>query len=131
MSHDEFIRRLLRLSALGHARRSSLEAIGQAYLATVCQIDPTERALSIASYEGGGLGRVFGAVLRSRYWDAPLLQAFRHFLTRHIGFDSDPTQGHDALSRHLRPDDSVLPLWTAFKSLLVKSVPRLENKSRQ
>ncbi|MGD0429609.1 MAG: hypothetical protein ABSA58_00835, partial [Acetobacteraceae bacterium] len=55
------------------------------------------------------------------------LKAFRHFLSEHIRFDSDPDEGHGALSRHLRPDDRILPLWTAFARLLVDFVPTLES----
>jgi hypothetical protein len=68
---------------------------------------------------------VFRAFLQARHWDGPLLQAFRHFLTEHIRFDSDPGQGHGALCRHLTPNDSVLPLWTAFRDILVEAAPGL------
>ena len=54
-----------------------------------------------------------------------LLQAFKHFLTEHIRFDSDPEQGHGALCRHLTPNDRILPLWTAFKEILVEAAPGL------
>lgn len=125
MNHDEFMRRLLQLSPITEERRSNLEKIGQSYLAKIREISPTTRALSIASYEDGGLEKVFGALLKSMDWNSPLLQAFRHFVTEHIKFDSDPEQGHGALSRQLTPDDRILPLWTAFRDLLVRSVPRL------
>jgi hypothetical protein len=125
MNHDEFMRRLLQLSPIPEQRRSNLERIGQSYLAEVRDIDPTTRALSIASYEDGGLENVFRAFLEARDWNGPLLQAFRHFVTEHIKFDSDPEQGHGALSRQLTPDDRIIPLWTAFRNLLIKSVPRL------
>ncbi|MBV8613446.1 MAG: hypothetical protein JOY66_06690, partial [Acetobacteraceae bacterium] len=82
--------------------------------------------LSISSYEDGGLERVFRAFLTSRSWNGPLLRAFHHFLTEHIRFDSDEEKGHGALSRHLAPDDRILPLWAEFKQLLVLSAPRLE-----
>ena len=83
-------------------------------------------ALSIASYEDGGLENVFGAILKAPHWDTPLLQAFQHFLSEHIRFDSDPDAGHGALCRHLVPDDRVLPLWTAFRRLLVEAAPALK-----
>ena len=77
------------------------------------------------SYEDGGLERVFRAILTARHWNGLLQQAFKHFLTEHIRFDSDPDQGHGALCRHLRPDDRVLRLWADFKRMLVEAVPRL------
>ncbi len=125
MNHDEFMSRLLRLSPIDDSRRIVLGEIGQDYLHTTRSISPAARALSIASYEDGGLERLFKAILRSSHWNGPLLQAFRHFLTEHIRFDSDPGQGHGALSRHLAPDDRVLPLWDAAKRLFVEAVPSL------
>src|SRR5262249_40139427 len=80
MEHDEFMRRTLRLQAIDAARRRRLEAVGAGYLATVRAIDHESRALSLASYENGGLAAVFGAILAAKSWDNPLLQAFRHFL---------------------------------------------------
>src|ERR1700722_2587674 len=53
MNHDEFMRRLLTLHAMGDV--SSLEIAGAHYLARVRQIPDHTRAKSIASYEDGGL----------------------------------------------------------------------------
>ena len=125
MNHDEFMSRLLGLSPIPESKRIALDGIGQDYLAATRSLNPAARALSIASYEDGGLERLFKAILQSSHWDGPLLQAFRHFLTEHIRFDSDPEQGHGALSRHLAPDDRVLPLWDAAKRLFVEAVPSL------
>jgi hypothetical protein len=125
MNHDEFMRRTLTLATIPHGSRQHLEAIGQSYLARIRMMDNVSRALSLASYEDGGLERVFKAMLRAEDWDNPLLQAFRHFLTEHIRFDSDPNQGHGALCRHLTPDDRVLPFWAAFKQILVDASSQL------
>jgi hypothetical protein len=125
MNHDEFMKRTLQLSPISELKQLKLEEIGQSYLNSVRDIGLEARALSIASYEDGGLEKVFRAFLRARHWESPLLQAFKHFLTEHIRFDSDPGQGHGALSRHLTPDDRILPLWTAFKQILIQAVPKL------
>jgi hypothetical protein len=125
MNHDEFMRRTLTLTSIAQNRRRSLEAIGQSYLARARAMDRMSRALSIASYEDGGLEKVFRAILNAKHWDAPLLEAFKHFLIEHIRFDSDPEQGHGALCRHLPPDYRVLPLWTGFKQILVEAAPGL------
>lgn len=125
MNHDEFMRRTLGLTLIAESRQRRLEAIGQAYLKSVRAVDRTSRALSIASYEDGGLERVFGAILQAKHWAGPLQQAFRHFLTEHIRFDSDPEQGHGALCRHLTPDDRVVPLWRLFRQILVHAAPAL------
>ena len=126
MDHDEFMRRLLLLSPDAICSRSTLEQFGRSYLQEIREMSPQTRAISIASYEGGGLERVFRAFLTSPAWDGALLQAFRHFLVEHIRFDSDPEQGHGVLSRQLAPDDRILPLWVEFKTLLVLAVPSLQ-----
>jgi len=104
-----------------------MEELGQAYLTAIRRIEPMTRAVSLSSYENGGLQAVFRAFLTSRDWDSPPLRAFGHFLTQHIKFDGGEEDGggHGALARHLVPDDRILPLWTEFKLLLVRSVPQL------
>jgi hypothetical protein len=128
INHDEFMRRLLTLSPIDRQRQRRLEEIGRRHLSKVREIDMIVRAASIASYEDGGLERVFRAVLQAQSWDAPLLQGFKHFLIEHIRFDNDPERGHGALSRHLGLDDKILPLWVAFKNLLTESAPNLASK---
>jgi hypothetical protein len=125
MNHDEFMRRTLELTIIDESTQRGLEDIGQTYLARMRAMDNISKALSIASYEDGGLEKVFRSILKAQHWDAPLLQAFKHFLSEHIRFDSDPDQGHGALCRHLPPNDKVLPMWTAFKQILVEAAPGL------
>jgi len=125
MHHDEFMRRTLRLTTIEASRQRRLEAIGESYLAGVRAMDKMTRASSIASYEDGGLEKVFRAILKARDWNDPLLEAFKHFLTEHIRFDSDPDGGHGALCRNLQPDDRILPLWVAFKKIFVEGAPGL------
>lgn len=125
MNHDEFMRRTLTLTQIPADQARFFQAAGEAYLAFTRRINPEMRALSIASYEDGGLETVFNGMLRFSGWQNTLLQAFRHFVTEHVRFDSDPDQGHGALSRHLVPDDGILPLWRAFRDLLVTCVPNL------
>jgi hypothetical protein len=126
MNHDEFMRRTLLLHAIPSEMSERAERAGAAYLAEVRGYDPMTRALSISSYEDGGLEAVFRAILQFQNWDNNLLRAFQHFLVEHVRFDSDPDAGHGALSRHLAPDDRVLPLWIAFKELFVACVPRFQ-----
>jgi hypothetical protein len=125
MNHDEFMRRLLELSSVSDETRRHFHALGDRYLETVRKTDNLTRALSIASYEDGGLERVFRAMLLSPGSKNPLVAGFRHFLSEHIRFDSDPDQGHGALIRHLAPDDRILPLWSGFKQMLVEFAPNL------
>lgn len=125
MNHDEFMRRLLDLGPAREARSFYIDELGHAYLAAIREITPVVRAMSIASYEGGGLEKVFRAFLKAPDWDNPALQAFQHFLIEHVRFDSDPEHGHGALSQHLAPDERVIPLWTEYERLLTRSVPNL------
>ena len=125
MNHDEFMRRALALETIPEARRRWLEALGQSYLAGVRAMDDMTRTLSIASYEDGGLQAVFGAILQAQNWDGQALGAFKHFLKEHIRFDSDPDAGHGALCRHLKVDDQILPLWTAFRQIFTEAAPAL------
>jgi hypothetical protein len=125
MNHDEFMRRTLALTTIAASRRRGLDAIGQSYLARVRAMDNVSRAMSIASYEDRGLEKVFRSILKAQHWDDLLLRAFKHFLTEHIRFDSDPERGHGALCRHLTPNDLVLPLWTEFRQLLLDVAPGL------
>ena len=92
----------------------------------VRSVDDVTRTLSLASYEDGGLERVFRAILRAEDWDDPLLQAFRHFLVGHIMLDSDPDHGHGSLCRHLQPTDEILGVWLAFRDSLIAAAPSRE-----
>ena len=121
MNHDDFMHRLLALQPMGDV--ASIERAGAAYLAAARAMDDFTKAKSIASYEDGGLQRVFGAMLRAPSWNGPGQKAFRHFLEKHIEFDSDEDAGHGALSRHVPVDDAILPLWTSFEEILRCAVP--------
>lgn len=125
MDHDEFMRRSLALSPLAPAVRATVEKAGQGYLQRARQEMPEVKAASISSYENGGLESTFRAMLTAPKWELPALKAFRHFLVEHIRFDSDPNEGHGALSQHLPVDDRILPLWSDFRDLLICAAPRL------
>src|ERR1700722_1533820 len=66
MDHDEFMRRLLTLQV--NPRSELIEALGMNYLRQTRALDDIVRACSIASYEDGGLSRVFTAMLRAPKW---------------------------------------------------------------
>ena len=122
MNHDEFVRRAVALSGLGASERARVEGIGRAYLEKVHRMEPHIRAMSLSSYEDEGLPPVFQAILKAPDWDEPALGAFRHFLVQHVALDSNV---HGALCRHLVADDRILPLWQAFRNLLVEAAPEL------
>jgi hypothetical protein len=129
MDHDEFMRRALKLASGHNPEDPRLIAAGERYLRTCRAMAPEARAQSIASYENGGLESLFRAILKCQNWNEPALQAFRHFLVKHIEFDSDMENGHGALSRQLQPEDRfVVPLWCAFSEILVEAAPSLLNE---
>lgn len=125
LNHDEFMRRTLELIKIPEGRRVAFAKIGLSYLCKTRRTAPEVRALALASYEDGGLEKIFRAILTAPHWDGPLLQAFQHFLVEHIKFDSDPAQGHGSLCRHLTPDERICPLWDEFRKMLVGAAPRL------
>jgi hypothetical protein len=122
MDHDEFMRRTIEIASLDEAVRKHVDKIGREYLDKVASADGLTRAMSLATYEDGGLEVVFRAMLTAKDWDEPSLRAFKHFLVEHIKLDSGE---HGALCRHLVADDRVLPLWDAFRELLVGAAPSL------
>jgi len=122
MNHDEFMRRVVAMSSLDQDARTRVDGLGRSYLAEVRRMDPLTRAMSLSSYEDGGLETVFRAMLSAPDWDEPSLGAFRHFLVEHIRLDSGE---HGSLCRHLVADDRILPLWSAFRDILVAAAPRL------
>lgn len=125
MHHDEFMRRLLALTPIPEEKRRLFQYMGARYLDRVRALPDLTRAMSLASYEDGGLEQVFNAMLKAPLSADPLSRGFRHFLSEHIRFDSDVDAGHGTLIRHLRPDDRVLPLWRDFLWLLTDFVPAL------
>ncbi len=125
LNHDEFMRRALLLSPVSDEKHGNYAELGDKYLMEMRQLDPSLRAMSIVSYEDGGLESVFRAILTSPAYDTLLLNAFRHFMLEHIRFDSDPLQGHGALSRHIGVDDRVETIWAAFRQLFTEFAPGL------
>jgi len=122
MNHDEFMRRTIDMASLDPVVKERVDGLGREYLETVSQANGVTRTMSLSTYEDGGLEVVFEAMLRAPDWDEPSLKAFKHFLVEHIKLDSGE---HGGLCRHLVADDRVLPLWEAFRDLLVGAAPRL------
>jgi len=122
MDHDEFMRRTMNMASLDKATKARIDELGREYLEKVAPADRMTRAMSLSSYEDGGLETVFEAMLTAPDWDEPSLGAFKHFLVEHIKLDSGE---HGGLCRHLVADDRILPLWNAFRDLLVGAAPRL------
>lgn len=125
INHDEFMRRALCLSPIDPVLQARIEAAGAVYLAHTRAAPDEVKASSIASYEDGGLERMFTTILGCQHWDTPLLAAYQHFLVKHISFDSDPQEGHGALARHLGQDPRVERLWRELFTLFLIAAPSL------
>jgi hypothetical protein len=130
MNHDEYMRRTLALLPFTAARAPAFEGIGRRYLAATRSQPSSTRIAALASYEDGGLQRVFSSMLTFAHWNNAVLLAFRHFLQEHVRFDSDSDAGHGALCRHIGVDDRALPLWSNFRDLLVEAVPAIRRSGR-
>ena len=122
INHDEFMRRAIDMASLDPVVRERVDALGREYFDIADHSDDLTRTMSLSTYEDGGLEIVFRGMLRAPDWEEPSLLAFKHFLVEHIKLDSGE---HGALCRHLVADDRVLPLWEAFRNLLVGAAPRL------
>ena len=94
-----------------------MDSLGREYLAEVSRMDRVTRAMSLSSYEDGGLETVFRAMLTAPDWDEPSLGGFKHFLVEHIKLDCGE---HGSLCRHLVADDRILPLWRRSKICLAE-----------
>ncbi len=130
LNHDEYMRRTLALTQYPATKAEAFKAIGHRYLASTRSQPSPVRAASLASYEDGGLERVFKSMLTFAHWDNDLLLAFRHFLQKHVHFDGDAETSHGALCRHIQVDDSILPLWLNFRDLLLEAVPAITGKAQ-
>ena len=93
LNHDEFMRRSLQLETMPDHRRQRLTEIGETYLVKARGMDVMVRALALASYEDGGLEKVFRCILNAPHWEGPLLQAFKHFLVEHITCGTRESRG--------------------------------------
>jgi len=119
LNHDEFMRRAIGLVPMDARRSREIRRHGTRYLEAVRRSDPDARALSIASYERGGLEQVFRAILTAPHWDNPALAAFHHFLRGHLQLDDH----HGSLVGHLNTQEKAAPLWLLFHDLLLDCVP--------
>lgn len=122
MDHDLFMMRTIEMASLDPSEKRRIDKLGHDYAAAIEPADSMTRAMSLSSYEDGGLEIVFEAILRAPDWDEPSLGAFKHFLVEHIKLDSGE---HGGLCRHVVADDRILPLWIAFRDLLIHAAPRL------
>jgi hypothetical protein len=125
LNHDEYLRRTLALAPCSAAKSEVLENIGRRYLEATRRQPAITRAMSLASYEDGGLERVFKGMLTFPHWDNELLMAFRHFLRKHLHFDAGAETTHGFLCRHILVDDSILPMWSGFRDLFLQAVPTI------
>lgn len=68
---------------------TQVHAKGTAYERLVAQLPDTVRASSVFEREQY-LPEIFKRILAAPDWDAPGLEAYRHYLEKHIQFDTEP-----------------------------------------
>ena len=110
LDHDEFMKRLLAMQPLD--ADSFIGNLGRAYLGRMRDMAPMARATSIASYEDGGLSRVFAAMLRAPGWGGAGRGPSPFFFQHTPPFTPDNKGGQGGPPRRLPPATS-LPLRAA------------------
>ncbi|MDR3440146.1 hypothetical protein [Telmatospirillum sp.] len=109
--HHEFLAHFLEKHDLTEPMRQRLGRHADAYLAACRSLDENVRAMTVFSREEE-LSGIFARMLDAEDWSYPGLYAFRHYLSRHITFDSGEGGHHDLVSS-FPIDDRVYPFYAA------------------
>jgi hypothetical protein len=109
--HHEFLAHFLNKHDLIRPMRERFGAQADAYLAECRALDENVRAMTVFSREEE-LSGIFARMLDAKDWSAPGVYAFRHYLSRHITFDTGEGGHHDLVST-FPIDDRVYPFYAA------------------
>lgn len=109
--HYEFLEHFLKKYGVVERIDQSLVEHGERYLQACRKLSGYDRAMTVFSRELE-LSGIFERILEAPDWSAPGLYAFRHYLARHIQFDSS-AGGHHDLTSDFPVDDRVLPFYQA------------------
>ncbi len=120
--HHEFLAHFLAKHDVTEQMERQLGEHAAAYLAACRSLSDDVRAMTVFSREEE-LSGIFARILQAGDWSAPGLYAFRHYLSRHIVFDSGEG-GHYDLVSDFPVDDQVLPFYEA-RLKTFKLVPSL------
>lgn len=109
--HHEFLHHFLVKHDVLRPLEQRLGTHAAAYLKACRSLSPENRAMTVFSREEE-LSGIFARMLEASDWSAPGLYAFRHYLSRHITFDSSEGGHHDLVSS-FAIDENVLPFYAA------------------
>lgn len=109
--HHEFLAHFLAKHDVTAKMERELGEHAARYMAVCRSLSDEVRAMTVFSREEE-LSGIFARMLQASDWSAPGLYAFRHYLSRHIVFDSG-TGGHHDLISSFPVDDQVLPFYEA------------------
>lgn len=103
--HADFLWHFVHECNLHLAVSEKIFNTGEAYLGQVEKLPEMVRAMSIFSREHE-MSLVYKNILQAPAWNTPALQAYRHYLERHVELDSEKG-GHDELVADLPVTDAV------------------------
>ena len=109
--HHEFLEHFLKKHDVINQMDETLVQQGVEYLNACRNLSSADRAMTVFSRELE-LSGIYARILDAPDWSAPGLYAFRHYLVKHIQFDSG-TGGHHDLTSDFPVDDHVLPFYEA------------------
>ncbi len=109
--HHEFLAHFLKKHNVTEKMERELGEHAARYLAACRELSDEVRAMTVFSREEE-LSGIFARILQAKDWSAPGLYAFRHYLSRHITFDTGEGGHHDLVSS-FPVDDQVLPFYQA------------------
>ncbi len=131
MHHDEFLRRVLTREPVCQERRARLQRLGAAYLVTTRGLNAPVKAMGVLSYLTGGLDAVYRTIQSTAQGEGELMRGFRYFLTEHVRLvHASQAELPSASSAGSNDGDSAGLMWTAFRDLLLQTVPSLSPQSR-
>lgn len=125
--HHEFLAHFLRKHGLLEKMQARFSKDVDAYMSACRSLSDEDRAMTVFSREDE-LSGIFARILDARDWSAPGLYAFKHYLSRHILFDTGDG-GHHDLTSDFPVNDNVLPFYTARYEAM-KLIPALFEGSK-
>jgi hypothetical protein len=125
--HHEFLEHFLNKQGVINRIDEALVNHGVRYMNACRELSDTDRAMTVFSRELE-LAGIFERILEAPDWSAPGLYAFRHYLSRHIVFDSS-VGGHHELTSDFPVDDRVKPFYQARLDSF-RLIPILFEKAR-
>lgn len=126
LDHDTFLKRIIETHPIPPEKRQYLENLGKEYLDSMTKMPDEIKAMCLVSSEDGGSSKIYTNILTSpqNCWKSNGMQAFRHFLQKHVEFDSTEGEdtGHGMLVRKLGIDDRVAPMLDKFADCLEDAI---------